>query len=92
MSTDLAFAEFLDDRTRRYQDDPRYKAALDEEHPYTGIQRQKMCPPDHKHGDTTTCYMHHGCRCVTCRSNAAAVMKRSRMKRARAEWEKRHAA
>lgn len=26
-----------------------------------------ICPPDHKHGQTHTCYNTHGCRCVRCR-------------------------
>lgn len=25
-----------------------------------------ICPPDHKHGETSTCYGKHGCRCVSC--------------------------
>lgn len=25
-----------------------------------------MCPPDHKHGATVTCYRRHKCRCPEC--------------------------
>ena len=28
----------------------------------------KDCPPDHKHGKTSTCYNTHGCRCKACRA------------------------
>lgn len=28
----------------------------------------KICPPEHKHGVTTTCYRHHRCRCEGCRA------------------------
>lgn len=27
-----------------------------------------VCPPDHKHGDTRTCYTSHACRCDECRT------------------------
>ena len=27
-----------------------------------------ICPPDHKHGETHTCYNAHKCRCVGCRA------------------------
>ena len=26
-----------------------------------------VCPPDHKHGATITCYSTHSCRCITCK-------------------------
>lgn len=35
----------------------------------------RLCPPEHKHGLTSTCYNGHGCRCDHCR-DARAVMKR----------------
>lgn len=28
------------------------------------------CPPDHKHGETSTCHSGHGCRCDDCRQAA----------------------
>jgi lambda repressor-like predicted transcriptional regulator len=27
----------------------------------------KICPADHRHSSTTTCYTNHGCRCARCR-------------------------
>lgn len=27
-----------------------------------------ICPPEHKHGATSTCYTGHKCRCVNCTS------------------------
>ena len=27
---------------------------------------RKVCPPDHRHGEVTTCYFTHGCRCDGC--------------------------
>lgn len=27
----------------------------------------EICPPEHKHGETSTCYTRHGCRCTPCR-------------------------
>ena len=32
-----------------------------------------ICPPDHKHGGSTTCYQAHHCRCEPCRANMAAM-------------------
>lgn len=31
----------------------------------------KLCPEDHKHGETSTCYSGHGCRCAQCRKARA---------------------
>lgn len=40
-----------------------------------------MCPPEHKHNQTGTCYTIHKCRCAPCKEhNAAAERHRSRMK------------
>lgn len=30
-----------------------------------------VCPDDHKHDATRTCYAHHGCRCDACRARTA---------------------
>ena len=27
-----------------------------------------VCPPDHRHGDASTCYNSHRCRCMKCRT------------------------
>lgn len=38
-----------------------------------------VCPPDHKHGATTTCYFNHRCRCFACCLNGSqrnAVLRR----------------
>lgn len=32
----------------------------------------KICPPEHKHGETGTCYVHHQCRCEGCAAARAA--------------------
>lgn len=32
----------------------------------------RICPPDHAHGRTFTCYNQHGCRCPDCSSRNAA--------------------
>lgn len=31
-----------------------------------------MCPPDHAHADTTSCYTAHKCRCQPCRDGSSA--------------------
>ena len=38
-----------------------------------------ICPPDHKHGQVTTCYHTHGCRCEECR--AATIARENRRRR-----------
>lgn len=35
-----------------------------------------QCPPDHKHALTTTCYIHHKCRCAPCVSSRQARRQR----------------
>jgi hypothetical protein len=35
-----------------------------------------VCPPDHKHASSTTCYIMHQCRCVPCKEHHAAVAQR----------------
>jgi len=30
------------------------------------------CPPEHRHGETHTCYNTHGCRCAECRAAKSA--------------------
>lgn len=59
MSADLAFAEFIDSCLDRYRRTPR--AFLDE------MTAHRWCPSDHRHGETASCYSHHGCRCTECR-------------------------
>ncbi|MBW9118861.1 hypothetical protein JNB63_02015 [Microbacterium trichothecenolyticum] len=39
-----------------------------------------ICPPDHRHGETTTCYVHHKCGCTDCReANTERVFYRRHM-------------
>lgn len=33
----------------------------------------RLCPPDHKHGETSTCFTGHGCLCDDCRVSRARV-------------------
>ncbi|MGX9348124.1 hypothetical protein [Microbacterium sp. KNMS] len=40
----------------------------------------RSCPPDHGHAKTSTCYLHHRCRCADCRTehaNRAAERRRA---------------
>lgn len=30
------------------------------------VKDPKICPPDHRHGEVGTCYVHHQCRCDDC--------------------------
>lgn len=32
------------------------------------MTRTHICPPDHRHAETLTCYTHHRCGCVDCRA------------------------
>ncbi len=40
---------------------------------------RKTCPPEHKHADSTTCYIQHQCRCDPCTDHHSA-MNRARVK------------
>lgn len=31
------------------------------------MEQRYSCPPRHKHATTSTCYVHHRCRCAACR-------------------------
>ena len=35
--------------------------------------RTYICPPDHAHGESSTCYNHHKCGCSDCRAYVAAL-------------------
>lgn len=41
-----------------------------------------ICPPDHKHGETTTCYGEHKCECEPCRESKRKATERYRKLRA----------
>lgn len=50
-----------------------------------------VCPPDHKHGATSTCYTLHRCRCVTsCRPAQAARHRTARRLQAYGRWDRAH--
>ena len=36
-------------------------------------KRTFECPPDHRHGESSTCYNQHGCGCADCRAYMAAL-------------------
>lgn len=38
----------------------------------TKFDKMTVCPPEHKHEETTVCYSHHKCRCQWCVSEARA--------------------
>jgi hypothetical protein len=47
----------------------------------------RVCPPEHKHDGSATCYIQHQCRCIPCRDNHSA-MERSRKKaKAYGRWD-----
>ena len=37
------------------------------------MRERGLCPPDHRHGETATCYNSHGCRCDDCRTHMASL-------------------
>lgn len=40
-----------------------------------------ICPPDHKHAATMTCYSKHGCRCDDCRTHNANARRAEKARR-----------
>lgn len=36
------------------------------------LRDRKICPPDHRHAEATTCYIQHQCRCDPCADHNAA--------------------
>lgn len=66
---------------------PHYEAAIADGtigfYQPTGVPRErdrKVCPPDHKHAETTTCYIQHQCRCDECSEmNRARQNRRDRL-------------
>jgi len=47
----------------------------------TPVPERFICPPDHKHAATGTCYVFHKCRCDACRAGrSAAATSRNRQK------------
>lgn len=48
---------------------------------------EHICPPGHKHGASTVCYIRHKCRCDQCRAANAARERRRRKLKAYGRWE-----
>jgi hypothetical protein len=48
----------------------------------------KICPPDHRHGETWNCYRNHGCKCPSCRARNAAKKTEGRRRAAYGQTEK----
>lgn len=47
----------------------------------TTTTSRHVCPPDHKHGASSTCYNHHRCRCAACteaRGNTQRAIRRAK--------------
>src|SRR5690606_30501206 len=42
----------------------------------------KICPPEHKHSESGTCYVHHRCRCTDCSAAIVAAETRRRKDKA----------
>lgn len=78
MTSDIAFAEHIDRATRSYATSAGYRAALHAEAPHAPIGVHGICPPEHPHGVTRTCYSNHKCRCPECREASARYQKQGR--------------
>lgn len=85
MDADMDLAVFIDDTLREYGRSAEFRAALHSEGPGAVGGVATICPPDHRHAETPTCYQ-HGCRCAGCRAAESRRQKRYRLRRARAEW------
>lgn len=51
------------------------------------ITEPYVCPDDHKHDATLTCYHHHRCRCDACTARAIAYQARTRRLVAYGRWQ-----
>jgi len=85
-AADVRFAEFIDATLSSYWQSRDFRYALHAEAPGAPQKMFGVCPPAHKHGETGTCYMGHGCRCADCRSANSKRAKRNRMRRSSAAW------
>lgn len=81
-----AFATFIDDTLRSYAKSAQYRSALHAEQPGALPGEHGICPPQHKHAVTSTCYQRHKCRCEACRAGWSRVQKQGRTRRAVAGW------
>lgn len=67
---------------------PHYQAAwkagsLGEHHPQQTRPRNRVvCPAEHKHADSSTCYIQHQCRCDPCMDHHAEMIQRRNRLRA----------
>lgn len=39
---------------------------------------ERLCPPDHKHAETSTCHRYHGCNCGPCVTAGLAYVRTAR--------------
>jgi hypothetical protein len=46
----------------------------------------QVCPPDHKHSGTGTCYNSHGCRCAPCRQGRTDAARERHRAQAYGRW------
>lgn len=84
----VRFADFIDDTLRSYAASGQFRSALHSEAPGAPQTLQGICPPNHSHGHTGTCYGNHGCRCDGCRAASSKRQKRNRMRRAVDDWKR----
>jgi hypothetical protein len=82
----MNLADHIDNTLRAYAESATYRAALHAEQPGALPGTHGICPPEHPHSDTTTCYSNHGCRCDPCRAASSKRQKQARFRRARAAW------
>lgn len=47
-----------------------------------------VCPPAHKHGDSSTCYIQHQCRCTPCRDKHTQMEQRRRKDKAYGRYDR----
>ncbi|QOC28867.1 hypothetical protein IC744_16255 [Microbacterium hominis] len=52
------------------------------------VTEAPVCPDNHKHGLTATCYTSHGCRCLGCRAAQAATKRTERRLQAYGRWDR----
>jgi hypothetical protein len=83
VSSDMAFSQFIDSCLYEYGRSAGYRHALHKEAPRP--RKFDLCPPEHLHGATTTCYANHKCRCERCKSAWKKYQRQARMKKALAE-------
>lgn len=82
----LAFADFIDNTIRNYNESAAFRAELHAEEPGADGSVRGMCPSWHRHGETPTCYSTHGCRCGGCRAAGSRRQKTQRLRRAMRMW------